>query len=302
MAIDLLSDIDHRRPRPIDPPGRLRERNEARCRRILDSSKPLVIDDLDWDSPGPPLPPDVVDTLVYMRDVEGFTEGYLVGLAGHRTTLSDPLIGPFLDVWRAEEAGHAAALERFLRWHGDAHRLPIAARQPPPPDKVAWHERALARVGGRFGDTVAAAHMTWGAANELLTLTGYRLLAARCGHPLLAELARRIAAQEARHYSFYLLQAEWRLGSSQLIRLVLRRVLSRAWTPVGIGDGYKTPDDFAHVLAYLGDGPDGRQAIARMDNRLGALPGLAGLRIYSSATATLAASSGAACRDAPNGA
>ncbi len=65
--------------------------------------------------------------------------------------------------------------------------------------------------------------MTWGTANELLTMNGYRLLADQCGHPMLAQILRRIADQESRHYSFYLLQAQWRLASSWLARSVLPR-------------------------------------------------------------------------------
>lgn len=290
VGTDLLAGAD---PRP-DRRSRaartaLRERNEARCRRILDASTPLEIGDLPWGEGCPPLASAVIETLVYMRDVEGFTDRYLVGLAAHRTTLGDPLIRRFLDVWRTEEAGHTAALERFLDWYGRAHSVDIPTRQPPPAATATWYERALAHVGGLFGATVAAAHMTWGAANELLTLNGYRLLADRCRHPLLAELLRRIAAQEARHFSFYFLQAEWRLASSRLIRTAVHRVLSRAWTPVGIGEGFKTPGEFARVLRFLGDGDDGRRTITRMDNRFAALPGLDGLRIYSSAATSLAA-------------
>ena len=270
--------------------GAMRVRNEGRCERLGGSSRPLRLDDLSWERPAQGAVDDeVIDALVYMRDVEGFTDRDLVGFTAHRNTLGDPLIRRFLEVWRAEEAGHADALDRFLRWYGASHGRDIPSRQSPPPAVVGWHERALAQVGGPVGTVVTAAHMTWGAANELLTLNGYRLLADRCNHPLLAELLRRIAAQEARHFSFYLLQAEWRLTSSRLARGALRRVLASAWTPVGVGEGYKSPEEFRRLLSYLGGGADGRRAVARMDRRFAALPGLRGLRIYASAASTLAA-------------
>jgi hypothetical protein len=256
---------------------------------MLDSSRPLELDDLPWEDPTVGLDDRVVDALVYMRDVEGFTDRDLIGLTAHRTTLGDPLIARFLEVWRAEEAGHARAIERFLDWYGDRTGVDIPRRQLPPPASAAWHERAIAHIGGPVGSTVAAAHMTWGAANELLTLNGYRRLAVRCEHPLLAELLRRIAAQEARHFSFYFLQAEWRLASSRLARVALRRVLANAWTPVGVGDGYKSPAEFGRLAAYLGGDDDGRAAVARMDRRFAALPGLQGLRIYDAAAARMAA-------------
>jgi hypothetical protein len=267
----------------------IRARNESRCATILEAPSELPLDDLPWHDAHPAIDAGVIDTLVYMRDVEGFTDRYLVGLAAHKTTLGDRLIGPFLRKWRAEEAGHTAAIERFLGWYARDHNVVIPPRQPPPPATAAWHERVLSRIGGPFGATVAAAHMTWGAANELLTVNGYRLLADRCGHPLLAEMLRRIAAQESRHFSFYLLQAEWRLASSRGIQKVLRRVLERSWTPVGIGEGYKTQEEFGRVLAYLGDGPEGDTLLTRMDNRFAALPGFGDLRIFTAAADAIAA-------------
>ena len=270
-------------------PGDLRRRNEQRCERILDTSSPLVVDDLDWNAAGArELPADVVDTLVYMRDVEGFTDRELVGLTAHRTTLRDPLIRRFLEIWRSEERVHAAVIGRFLELYAAGRGMPVPARQEPPPAVAPRRERLLAHLGGPVGTVVVTAHMAWGAANELLTLNGYRLLAARCDHPMLTELLRRIAAQEARHFSFYLMQAEWRLSSSRVARVALRRVLERAWTPVGIGDGYKRPDEFARVLAYLRGG-DGDRVIARMDRRFAALPGFERLRIYQDAVGTFAA-------------
>lgn len=260
-----------------------RTRNERRCARLLDSATPLVTDDLDWEAvPRTEVDPAVIECLVYMRDVEGFTDRDLVGLTAHRTTMGDPLIRRFLGIWRSEEAGHTQALDRFLSQYS-ARGVALPPRQMPPPSVAPLRERALARVGGPVGAVVSATHMTWGAANELLTLNGYRLLAERCGHPVLATLLTRIAAQEARHYSFYLMQAEWRLAASRSVRWALRRVLERSWTPVGIGDGYKTPEEFARVLGFLGRGADGQRAIDRMDARFSALPGFEGLRIFRAA-------------------
>jgi hypothetical protein len=262
----------------------VRQQNEARCERILSASAPLDLDDLAWDRVGDvALDDGIIAALVYMRDVEGFTDSYVVGLGAHRTTLSDPLIGRFLDVWRLEEAGHADALDRYLRAYADATGADVAPRAVAPTDPARWHERTLAHVGGPFGRVVAAAHMAWGAANELLTLNGYRLLAGQCGDPVLAELLRRIAAQESRHYSFYLLQAEWRLAASPVSRALLRRVFRRSWTPVGVGDGYKDEADFAQVLGYLSRSDDAERIIDRMDRRFAALPGLRDLRIYRTA-------------------
>lgn len=264
----------------------IRARNESRCRRILEKSELLDVDDLDWDHVGAHrLDVGVLDTLVYMRDVEGFTDTYVVGLAAHKTTLADPIVRDFLAVWQAEEFVHSQAIARFLDAYADATGAAIAPRPPAPTVDVPRYERALAHVGGPVGTIVAAAHMTWGAANELLTMNGYRLLADECGHPMLAELLRRIAAQESRHYSFYLLQAEWRLASSRLARLTLPRLMDGSWTPVGVGDGYKTKDEFQRVLEVLSRRPESERIIDRMDRRFAALPGLGRLRIYRDAVA-----------------
>lgn len=262
----------------------LEARNVARCARIVATPTPLVLDDLQWETvPDHPVDDGVLRCLVYMRDVEGFTDREPVGFAAHRTTLADPTIRKFLDRWRAEERGHTDALSRFLDAYAATGTTAIPPRQLPPPAMVPRHERLLATVGGPVGGLVAAAHMVWGAANELLTLQGYRLLAARCGHPLLRELLTRIAHQEARHFSFYVLQAEWRLATSATARRVLARVMQHRWTPVGVGDAYKSSDDFAAVYAYLAAGEDGRRVIDRMDRRFAALPGFGALRIYTNA-------------------
>ena len=246
----------------------------------------LDTDGIDWSRAGDvELDPQAIDSLVYMRDVEGFTNRDLVGLSAHPSTLADPLVRRFLDVWRAEEAEHARAIDRFLTAYCAVRDVDLPAIQEPPPSRATGQERALLLLTRPVGHVVTAAHMTWGAANELLTLNGYRLLARRCSNPVLTELLARIAAQEARHYGFYFLQAQWRLAESRLARATLRRVLRDSWTPVGIGDGYKSPDEFAEVLGYLAVGDDGDRAVRRMDRTFGALPGLADLDIYARAIA-----------------
>lgn len=263
----------------------LRTRNEARCQRLLARSELLDTSDLDWSQAGSaPLDEGVLDTLVYMRDVEGFTDSYVQGIGAHRTTLGDPLVRAFLEVWQAEEAEHSRAIGRFLDEHGRARGITIPAPVPSPRPHIPLVERAITHVGGPVGTLVVAAHMTWGAANELLTMNGYRMLADQVDHPMLAELLRRIAAQESRHYSFYLLQAEWRLADSRLARTVIARIMAASWTPVGVGDGYKSSEEFQRVLAVLNARPESERIIDRMDRRFAQLPGFDRLRIYRRAT------------------
>jgi len=258
---------------------------EARCERLLGRSALIEVDDLDWGAIGQhPVEPGVLACLVYMRDVEGFTDRDLVGVVAHPCTLGDPLIRRFLDVWRAEESAHAAAIDRYLTAYASRRGVALPAMQAPPTE-VPSSERLLLALTRPVGHVVTAAHMVWGAANELLTMHGYRLLARRCGDPVLAELLTRIAAQESRHYGFYRLQAEWRLAESRLARVVLRQLMRRSWTPVGIGEGYKAPAEFDRVLDYLTVDRRGVEAVGTMDATFTRLPGFDGVRIYERATA-----------------
>lgn len=268
----------------------VRNRNEERCRRILARSELLDVEDLAWATVGErALAPGIVDSLVYMRDVEGFTPTYLDGLGSHPTTLADPIVRRFFEVWTAEEAEHSRAIDRYLHVYATRTGISIPRQAVARPPAPAWYERVVGHLGGPVGRLVAVAHMAWGAANELLTMNGYRLLADECDEPVLAEMLRRIAAQESRHYSFYLLQAEWRLASSRLAQAVLPRFLDGSWTPVGIGDGYKTAAEFRRVLEALGDRPERDRIIDRMDSRFSALPGFERLRIYRGAVRSLGA-------------
>lgn len=267
----------------------LRARNEARCRRLLDRSELLDTSDLDWDRVGEvPLDDGTLHTLVYMRDVEHFTDRDFAGMSAHPTTWSDPLLVAFFSTWRAEEGAHARALGRYLEHYAARRQVVLPALPTPPPAEASWVERALVRASQPVGHVVAATHMAWGATNELLTMNGYRLLRARTADPVLHTLLGRIAAQEARHYGFYLLQTEWRLAASGLSRRLVRLLLERTWTPVGVGADFKPAEDFARVAAHLTADEAGRRAALRMDRVLENLPGLDGVALYARALAAAA--------------
>ncbi|MGQ0831081.1 MAG: hypothetical protein ACT4OV_05330 [Microthrixaceae bacterium] len=262
----------------------LRSTNEQKCEHLLARSGLLQTSDLAWDEVGAvPLEPGVLACLTYMRDVEGFVDRDLVGLVAHPTTLGDPLVRRFLDVWRAEEVEHARAIDRYLRCYATCRGEPLPAMQPAPPPIVQRRERVLIALTRPVGHVVTAAHMVWGAANELLTMHGYRLLSRRCNEPVLAELLTRIAAQESRHYSFYVLQAQWRLDASRLSRAALRTMMRRSWTPVGIGDDFKSPEEFDRVLEFLAVDDAGGRAVETMDATFTRLPGFEQVRIYERA-------------------
>jgi hypothetical protein len=119
-----------------------------------------------------------------------------------------------------------------------------------------------------------ALHMTWGAINELTTLTGYRRLSAIAGHPVLSELLGRIIRDESRHFFFYYKQAERRLADPRVARVV-RFIIERFWSPVG--SGVQPTPELRFLAATLLSGPDGQAAARKVDDTIRRLPGMADL-------------------------
>ena len=112
--------------------------------------------------------------------------------------------------------------------------------------------------------------MTWGAINELTTLTGYRRLAAVAGHPVLTELLERIVRDESRHFFFYYRQAERRLQRPAAAR-VTRFLVDRFWAPVGSGEQAAT--ELRFLAGYLFADDAGRAAARKVDATIRRLPG-----------------------------
>ena len=134
----------------------LRATNEARCRTILSRSELLPVDDLDWDAVGSvELSTADIETLVYMRDVEGFTSSYLAGVGAHPTTLADPLVARFLEVWEAEEAVHAEAIGRYLQ------RYTAARGVPPPAAGRRSHAPRASPTSGRSRRSAGRSAGSW---------------------------------------------------------------------------------------------------------------------------------------------
>src|SRR5439155_23960561 len=116
--------------------------------------------------------------------------------------------------WFYEETFHARVLARFLTTAGHEPVARVRSRQRLGQRLEA---RGMALVARLWPDFVAV-HMTWGAINELTTLTGYQRLATLCGHPVLEDLLARIMRDEARHFSFYFRQAAGRLERPGIAR------------------------------------------------------------------------------------
>jgi len=237
----------------------------------------LDLGGIDWaEVPRYPVPAETIRTLRYMQDIESHTIVYLRSLLATRA-IDDPDVARFLACWVYEESFHGLALERFLAAAGH----PISPRPTPRGHErpAQWLEARATALLSRIWPDFCAVHMTWGAINELTTLTGYRRLAALAGHPVLTELLERITRDESRHLFFYYRQAEIRLRRPAVARIT-RLLVDRFWAPVG--SGVQPARELAFMASYLFAGARGRAAARRADETIRKLPGFATVRLLES--------------------
>src|SRR5918994_2916874 len=103
-------------------------------------------------------------------------------------------------------------------------------------------------LGSALMEDFVALHMTWGAANELSTLTSYHRLIAKTDHPELINLLNAIIKDERRHFAFSRAQARMRLARSVWARRLTRWAMDHLWAIVGTG-GSATERDRLHRRA-----------------------------------------------------
>jgi len=240
--------------------------------RWVARSGALDLSDIDWDAvPAHPVAPEAVRVLRYMQDIESHTIVYVRQLLATRA-IDDPEVATFLACWFHEETFHGLAFDRFLAAAG----CPLGPRPTARSDVglvTRLEELAMGFVSRAWPDFVAV-HMTWGAINELTTLTGYRRLSAVAGHPVLTELLARIIRDESRHFFFYYKQAERRLGDPRVARVV-RFIIERFWAPVG--SGVQPAAELRFLAATLLGGSEGRAAARKVDDTIRRLPGMEGV-------------------------
>ncbi len=242
---------------PNDPP---------QFRRFMSGSRPIDLEGIDWEAiPEHPLPADVLKVLAYMQDVESHTVVFPRTFFSQRA-LEDEHVGPFLICWLYEEGMHGRALSKFLDCAG--HPIPPRIRgRTTVRDRI---DRMVTWMMSTGWKDFLALHMTWGAVHECTTIQAYRRLSQRTDHPILNDLLHRIMRDEARHFAFYLWQAEQRLARPRVARLV-RGIMDRFYTPVGSSH---QPDALARwVSGFLFEGEEGRAAATYVDRSIARLPG-----------------------------
>jgi rubrerythrin len=255
--------------------------------KYLRASKRVDLSTVAWDRiQEHPVTSDEARCLTYMMDIETHTVVFLRDLLATRASF-DPEVTAFLSCWVYEELWHGEAFSRFLGEAG--HRVEpsyedVLGDDPFPTrfDRNLWIRRKLGTKGylshmgtllgsALFRDFVAV-HMTWGAVNELGTLTGYHRIIAKTEHPVLIALLQAIIKDERRHFAFYRAQARMRLARSRQARTITRWALEHLWAPVGTGVRPQAETDFV-IHCVFGDA-DGMVAVKEMEDTLGELPGL----------------------------
>jgi rubrerythrin len=274
--------------------------------RYLRASKRVDLSTVEWERIGEHLLTEAeARCLAYMMDIESHTAIFLRDLLATRASF-DPEVTAFLSCWVYEELWHGEAFSRFL---GEAGwRLPpsyevVRADEAYPSrhGRNRWIRRRLggkgylSHMGTLLGSAVfrefLSVHMTWGAVNELTTLTGYHRLIAKTRHPILVQMLQAVIKDERRHFAFYRAQARTRLVRSAQARRITRWAMQHLWAPVGTGVRPQSETDF--VVTHLFGDADGQVALREMDETVAALPGLEGARFLTQAAAEAAARLGA---------
>ncbi len=242
---------------PTDPPE---------FQRFIAASRPIELAAIDWDAiQSHPLPDDVLTILAYMQEVESHTVVFPRTIFSQRA-VDDEIIGTFLICWLYEEGMHGRALAKFLACAG----RPVEPRADGRTTFMDHVDRTMTTLLAAVWKDFLAMHMAWGAVHECTTIHAYQRLLQSSEHPVLNELLKRIIADEARHFSFYMWQAEQRLARPAVQRRV-RAIMDRLYVPVGTNH---QPDELARwVSGYLFDGEKGRAAARRVDKTISKLPG-----------------------------
>jgi hypothetical protein len=267
--------------------------NEFDLDRYLRASKRVDLSGVAWDEIGRhSLSQAEARCLAYMMDIESHTSVYLRDLLATPAAF-DPDVTAFLSCWVYEELWHGEAFSRFLGEAGwklapDLERVEAGSPYPSRVPRNQWIRRRLggrgqlSHIGTMLGSALTkefvALHMTWGAANELSTLTSYHRLIGRTRHPELINLLNAINKDERRHFAFYRAQARMRLGRSAAARRMTRWAMDHLWAIVGTGVRLQAETDFV-VVELFGDG-GGREAVFEMDRTIGELPGMGGCEIF----------------------
>jgi rubrerythrin len=239
--------------------------------RYVRLSKKVDISDLDLSQAARyPISDEEIRALTYMTDIESHTIVYLRAIL-NTCAVEDAQTTAFLSCWAYEEFFHGHTLRQFLNAVG----VPISATRISEVQKATSFLEWLKELGSsilcRFSSHFHAAYLTYGAISELSTLEGYGVLARKTRNPVLAEIVRRLAKDERRHFSFYYNKARLQLRSRNAQRLT-SFIIRHFWLPVG--GGVKPDSEVDWILSFILGDPQGAEIARRIDATISKLPGL----------------------------
>ena len=245
--------------------------NNFDVEKYIRHSRKVDISDLDLSRAADyPLTEDEIRCLTYMMDIEGHTIVYLKSIL-NTCAIKDPQTTAFLSCWAYEEFFHSYTLRQFLEAAGvNVSENRVAEVQKQASWRV-WIEQMVASLICQMSKHFHAVYLTWGAISELTTLEGYGVLAGRTRNPLLAEVLRRLAKDERRHFSFYYNKAKAQLLPRNAQRLT-KFILQKFWMPVG--EGVKPDSEVEWIGNYILGDASGATVAARIDHTIAKLPGM----------------------------
>ena len=219
--------------------------------------------------------------LHYMMDIENHVPLYLSHLLVTRACM-DPILTAFLACWNYEELWHGENLGKFLNLYGiefdTQDRIANVRANLGLSNSVSLMSTM---AGSWLLKDFSAVYLTIGAINELSTLTGYAALIRKAEHPVLKDLLGRIIKDERRHFAFYFNSAKEWLTDNEKAQRMDRWMLNRVWVPVG--QGVKKLEEVDALALHLFDDEQGEEDLINLDEKIGRLPGLAGIKLMSKA-------------------
>jgi rubrerythrin len=239
--------------------------------KYVRNSRKVDIGDIDLSQAARyPITDDEVRALSYMCDIESHTIVYLRAIL-NTCAVEDPQTTSFLSCWAYEEFFHGHTIRQFL----DAIGAPVSTTSMLEVQKASSLTEWLKELGSsilcRFSRHFHGAYLTYGAISELSTLEGYGVLAKRTQNPILAEVVRRLAKDERRHFSFYYNKARLELQARNAQRLT-NFVIRHFWLPVG--GGVKPDSEVSWILSFILGDPEGAEIASRIDTTISKLPGM----------------------------
>ncbi len=236
------------------------------------------IEDLDWElARKVGLTQREIETLEFFADIESQTVYYFLEVAKLQVA-RDPELLTFLTMWNYEEYFHSHAITRLMQECGvtvgnatdRSTKVRAGARL-----KAKLEDFAQTMMAKLVPQRFVALWMFWGALQECLTTQAYEEVIRTTENPVLAEMFRRIAKQERRHFAYYFNQARERLADNPRNQRFCRAIVKRFYAPVG--GGVKNDAEAARLVAQLFPGERIFEVMGYIERRIAQLPGMTGL-------------------------